>query len=238
MIARPDPRFGLLRSALLALLAAAALAAAADASPQDLPAGSTPLTISYQGSFDLTNTMIPSGTQHSYVYHVEWAYSWSGTWGELFPDGTGSTGEVSFHEAAIGGSVHVTWRHSTAGPDVKCTLRIVPEAGDYPDFRTSVDAARGTVRIAGLEAPVYRFSKFVGSTDPMCGGGPEIDVYGPPAHWNPRGDGGAVLSLSNGGVHHYDRNWNWGHSFGGGLRRSYLSSMRSTLLVSFSRPGK
>lgn len=110
-----------------------------------------------------------------------------------------------------------------------------PGDGRLSELWTSYNAAQGKVRIAGLETPVFRYGKFVGSNDPMCGGGPEIDVFGAPAHWDPRGDGGAVLSMSTGGVHHYDRDWKWGHSFGGGLSRSYLSAMRSTLQVSFSR---
>jgi hypothetical protein len=222
-----------LRSAALALIASAACVAPAYSVPSGVPTESTPLSISYEGSFDLTNTMIPSGVQHSYIYHVEWAYSWSGSWGELFQGGSQIAIQTSFQKASIAGNVHVTWRNTTTGPELKCTLRIVPSMSDFPDFRASYDPTKGTVRIAGLEAPTYRYATDVGSSDPMCGGGPEIDIFGQPASWKPLGDDGAALSLSTGGIHPYDRTWAWGHSFGGGERRSYTSSMRSTLQVSF-----
>ena len=145
-------------------------------------------------------------------------------WGELFRRGTAAPARLSFHKAAIAGSVHATWRDTATGPDLKCTLRIVPEMSDFPNFRVSYNLAKSQVRLAGLETPVYRYSRFVGSTDPMCGGGPEIDVFGPPAHWNPRGDGGAALPLSGGGVHRYDRNWSGVTRSAGDCARSYLSS--------------
>src|SRR5438094_41557 len=110
---------------VLALLAAAAFAASAHASGRDLPTDSTPLAISYRGSFELTNTMVPQGVQHSYVYHVEWIYSWSGTWGELFPQGSGYPSVMSFQHVAIAGNTHALWRNTTNGPDIKCTLGLV-----------------------------------------------------------------------------------------------------------------
>jgi hypothetical protein len=106
--------------------------------------------------------------------------------------------------------------------------------GDFPDFRASYDPTRGIVRIAGLEAPTERYGTYSSNSNPMCGGGPEIDIFGPPASWKPLGDGGATLSMSTGGVHRYDRNWAWGHSFGRGLSRSYVSAIRSSLGVSFT----
>lgn len=180
--------------------------------------------------------MIPAGVQHSYLYHVEWSYSWSGSWAELFPQGSRIANETSFQTAAITGTVHVSWRNTSSGPELKCTLKIVPSMSDFPDFRASYDPGKGTVRISGLEAPTSRYADQVGSSDPMCGGGPEIDIFGAPASWKPLGDGGGALSLSGGGIHPYDRSWVWAYSFGGGERRSYGSSIRSTLRVSFG-PG-
>jgi hypothetical protein len=224
------------RCAALALIASVAFAAPGFSTPAGVPTGSTPLAISYDGSFDLTNTMIPVGVQHSYAYHVEWAYSWAGSWGQLFQVGSRIAIQTSFQKAGIAGNLHVTWRSTTSGPDLRCTLRIVPSTSDFPDFGASYDPAKGTVRISGLEAPTYRYATYVGSSDPMCGGGPEIDIFGQPSSWKPLGDGGGALSLSTGGTHAYDRTWAWSHSFGGGERRSYTSSIRSTLRVSFGRP--
>jgi hypothetical protein len=231
---RLPPRVSL--SASLVLVVLVAFAAPGFAAPAAGPSESTPLAISYVGSFDLTNTMIPAGVQHSYVYHVEWAYSWSGNWGELFQGTSRIAIQTSFQKASIAGKLHVTWRGTTRGPDLECTLRIVPSMSDFPDFRASYDPLKGTVRIAGLEAPTYRYATYVGSSDPMCGGGPEIDIFGPPPTWKPLGDGGGTLSSSVGGTHPYDHTWAWSHAFGGGERRSYASSMHSTLRVSFG-PG-
>ncbi|HEY4348695.1 MAG TPA: hypothetical protein VGM80_13995 [Gaiellaceae bacterium] len=213
-----------------ALLVAAAATALAPAAGRGLPAGSAPMTISYEGSFDLTNTMVPSGMQHSYTYHLEWAYSWTGTWGDLFQYGSAFSNETSFVKARIAGVLRVTWRNSANGPDQRCTLKIVPEMADYPSFRVSYAEGNGTVRISGLETPAYRYGRYVGSHDPMCGGGPTIDIFGEPASWKPRGEPGAVLDLG-GGVHPYNRTWRWKYSFGRGLRRDYISSMHTKLKV-------
>ena len=180
--------------------------------------------------------MIPSGVQHSYVYHVEWTYSWSGTWGELFGSNGSISNQTSFALFRIAGSLHAVWRNQGGGPQVGCTLKIVPDMGDYPDFRARYDPSAGTLRIVGLEAPTERYGMYVGPamSDPMCGGGPQIDVFGQPRDWKPLGDGGATLNLSGPGLHRYDRNWTWKHAFGGGLSRNYVSALRSTLQIHLS----
>jgi hypothetical protein len=217
----------------LGLVVAASVAGPAGSERQALPTFGTPLSISYTGTFDLTNTMLPQGTQHTYTYHVQWAYTWRGTWGDLFADSVISN-QTSFGASRIAGTLHVLWRSTANGPNLTCTLRIVPEMGDFPDFRARYDADGGTLRIVGLEAPTSRYGTYVGNDNPMCGGGPEIDIFGAPASWKPLGDGGGVLSLAGSGVHLYNRNWNWTHSFGHGLSRHYVSSMHSTLDVGFS----
>ncbi len=190
------------------------------------------MTVSYEGSFDLTNTMVPNGVQHSFVYHVQWVYKWSGTWGELFGANTFSN-ETSFDTFGISGRLHATWRDSPGGPELMCTLRILPATDDFPDFLASYDAANGSLKISGLSSGAVRYGRYVGSKDPMCGGGPDIDMFSTPASWNPAGARSTTLSLSTGGVHHYDKSWRWTHRFDARQRRDYVSSMHTTVQVGF-----
>ena len=83
-----------------------------------VPSDSTPLTITYSGTFDLANAIVPQGTQHSYVYHVQWSYSWSGTWNELFNEGDPVPTEGSFDTSHISGQMRAVWRdvHGRAAP--------------------------------------------------------------------------------------------------------------------------
>jgi hypothetical protein len=213
-------------------LAAAVAAAPAQPTPGAVPSDSTPLQISYAGTFDLSNQMVPQGVQHSYTYHVQWSYSWTGTWGELF-DGRTLSVQTSFATSQIGGVIHAVWRRTAVDPPVQCTLHIVPDMGDYPDFHASYDAASGKLKILGLATPVNRYSRQVGSKDPMCGGGPEIDVLGAPPGWNPFGAAGVTLGLT-GGTQRVDRTWRWHRPYGVGAQREYVSSMRSAVQVELS----
>ena len=159
------------RTGLFVLAMAALLAAPAQSAREVIPTDSTPVTVAYHGTFDLTNTIVPQATQHSFVYHVEWTFSWSGTWGELFSSGPISN-QTSFAKSTITGSLHALWRATPTGPDLKCTLRIVPQMGDFPDFSARYYADSGKVKIAGLEAPTSTVRQVLEHQNPMCGGGP------------------------------------------------------------------
>jgi hypothetical protein len=228
-------RSGALRAMFRAGLAAALFAAAPVHAAGIEPTASTRVMLSYSGTFDLANAIVPQVTQHSYVYHVQWAYSWSGTWGELFNEGSPTSTQMSFDTSHISGKMHATWRDAAAGPLVACTLRIVPVTGDYPDFAAIYSADRGTVRVDGLESPTSEYGQYAGgSSDPlsMCGGGPEIDIFGAPHSWSPLGERAVTLELGD-GVHHYDRTWAWTYRFSSGFRRIYASAMHTTLALSF-----
>ena len=135
------------RTGLFVLAMAALLAAPAQSARDVIPTDSTPITVAYHGTFDLTNTIVPQATQHTFTYHVEWTFSWSGTWGELFSSGPISN-QTSFAKSTITGSLHALWRASPTGPDLKCTLRIVPQMGDFPDFNARYYATPGRSRSA------------------------------------------------------------------------------------------
>jgi hypothetical protein len=200
-----------------------------------VPTASTPVTLSYSGTFDLANAIIPQATQHSYVYHVQWAYSWSGTWGELFAQGSPIATETSFDLSKITGSMRAVWRDVSGGPLVGCTLRIVPDMGDYPDFGATYYEAEGSLRLQGLESPTLHYGQYAGgSSSPlsMCGGGPEIDIFGAPASWSPLGERAVTLRLGA-GPHHYDRNWAWTVRFASGFRRVYTSAIHTSLVLGF-----
>jgi hypothetical protein len=179
--------------------------------------------------------MVPSGVQHSFVYHVQWSYSWTGTWGDLFVGKTFSN-ETSFHKLSLAGTMRATWRESTGGPQLSCTLRIVPALDDFPSFQASYDPTRGTLQIGGLQSAAERYGRYVGSTDPMCGGGPDIDMFSVPRSWHPGGAPAVTLNIA-GGVHRYDRAWRWTHVFDPRQHRDYVSSMHSTVTVSFPPAG-
>ncbi len=189
------------------------------------------MAISYQGSFDLTNTMVPAGVQHSFVYHVQWAYSWTGTWGELF-DGKTFSNQTSFLKFGLGGSMRATWRESAGGPQLSCTLRIVPATDEFANFGARYDTGSGTLKLVGLQSGAGDYGRYIGSSDPMCGGGPDIDMFSVPPSWHPLGASTVTLGLS-GGVRHYDRTWRWTHTFDARQHRDYVSSMHSTVVVSF-----
>jgi hypothetical protein len=216
---------------MFSLVAAAVLAAPAYSARDGVPAASSPMAVSYQGSFDLTNTMVPNGVQHSFTYHVQWSYSWTGTWGDLFVGKTFSN-ETSFHKLALSGKMHATWRESAGGPQLSCTLRIVPAMDDFPNFGASYDVGRGTLLIKGLQSAAVRYGRYVGSNDPMCGGGPDIDMFSVPRGWNPSGASAVTLNIA-GGVHRYDHVWRWTHTFDARQHRDYVSAMHSTVTVSF-----
>ena len=220
------------RTGLFVLAVAALLAAPAQSAREVIPTDSTPITVAYHGTFDLTNTIVPQATQHTFTYHVEWAFSWSGTWGELFSSGPISS-QTSFAKSTITGSLHSLWRATPAGPDLKCTLRIVPQMGDFPDFSARYYADSGKIKISGLEAPTTRFGKYSRTKDPMCGGGPEIDMFSEPPSWSPLGPRAALVSLGSGSaVQHYDKTWAWHHVFNAEFRRNYTSAMHTSVEVS------
>jgi hypothetical protein len=221
---------GLFRAGLAAALFVAAPVHAAGIVPTD----STRVMLTYSGTFDLANSIEPQVTQHSYVYHVQWAYSWSGTWSELFNEGSATVTQMSFDTSHISGNMHATWRDVASAPLSSCALRIVPVTGDYPSFSARYSADSGTLRIDGLESPTSEYGKYGGTLSPlsMCGGGPEIDIFGAPRSWSPLGPRTVTLALGA-GAHHYDRSWNWTYRFSSGFRRLYESAMHTTLTLSF-----
>jgi hypothetical protein len=219
------------RSALLVLLAAVVVAAPAQSAREAGYSDSTPMTISYQGTLDLTNTMVPSGVQHSFVYHVQWSYAWAGTWGELFAGKTFSN-QTSFQRFHLSGSMRATWRESQDGPQLSCTLRIVPAMDEFANFGARYDSTAGTLKLVDLQSGAGDYGSYVGSSDPMCGGGPDIDMFSVPPSWHPLGASIVTLGLA-GGVHHYDKTWRWTHRFDARQHRDYVSSMHSTVTVSF-----
>ena len=66
----------------------------------------------------------------------------------------------------------------------------------------------------------------------MCGGGPEIDIFGAPHSWSPLGQRTVTLPVGA-GAHHYDRKWAWVYRFASGFRRIYASAIHTTLTLSF-----
>jgi hypothetical protein len=200
-----------------------------------VPTDSTRLTLAYSGTFDLANAIVPQVTQHSYVYHVQWEYTWSGTWSELFNEGSPVVTQMSFDTSHISGSMHATWRDVASGPLASCTLRIVPVTGDYPDFSATYSAGQGTLRLDGLESPTMQYGRYTGGDQSplsMCGGGPEIDIFGAPKSWNPLGQRAVTLALGA-GAHRFDRIWKWTYKFPSGFRRDYASSIHTTLTLGF-----
>ena len=136
------------------------------------------MTVSYEGSFDLTNTMVPNGVQRTRCSstsravgstsgrsrHAEGELLWRRT---AFPTRRASTRSQS--PAAC----TQPWRDSPGGPELMCALRIVPVTDDFPDFLASYDAANGSLKISGLSSGAVRYGRFyVGKRDPMRGGGP------------------------------------------------------------------
>ncbi len=208
------------------------LVAAAQAAPAPVPDPSAAVTLTYSGTFDLTNTIVPQGAAHSYTFHVQWSYSWSGTWGGLFENGPAGM-QTSFVGDQITGKMHAVWRANAGAPLIACTLRILPVMGDYPDFLARYSSAGGTLRIGSLESPTMSYGRFSSTSDPMCGGGPTIDIFGAPASWNPLGPGSLAVPLTGGSVP-FDRTWAWTYRFSTGFRRLYSSSLHSKLTVSVS----
>jgi hypothetical protein len=219
-------RFGWLPLALL-------LVAAAQAAPVSAPDPSTPVSVTYAGTFDLANTIVPQGAAHSYTFHVEWAYTWSGSWGDLFNTGGPVAAQTSFVGDEITGNMHAVWRANAGAPLLSCTLKILPVMGDYPDFLARFSTTAGTLRISQLESPTMSYGQFSSTHNPMCGGGPTIDMFGAPPSWNPLGPGSLTVPLS-GGVTPFDRTWSWTYRFSKEFRRVYTSALHSKLTVSFS----
>ena len=130
-----------------------------------IPTDSTPITVAYHGTFDLTNTIVPQAMQHTYTYHVEWSLLVVGDvgravleWPDLEPD---ELRQVDDHRQPA----RALARDPT-GPDLKCTLRIVPQMGDFPDFSARYYADSGKIKIGGLEAPTHAVRQVLEHEEP------------------------------------------------------------------------
>jgi hypothetical protein len=213
-------------------LAVLIVSIAANASAASVPAASTPLTIRYTGSFTMSNIENPPRTL-SYTYSVKWAYSWSGTWGELFDGTTFRSNQTRFESVQIAGTVKATFRDKVDGPDIRCTMRVAANPSNPPSFRASYDTADGTLQVA-YEAPTFGQSRLVDLSHPRCVGGPGVAVTGQPADWSPLGGGQAVVSLEKGGSDRFDKTWHWVRSFAGGEKRTVDASIHETASVSLT----
>jgi hypothetical protein len=218
--------------------ATAVLLGAATASPHGgaapVPARTAPVTIGYSGTFDMTNTAVPQSTTSSYDFHIRWSYWWSGTWGKLFRDRSPFPYErTKFSNTTIAGTMKVAVREKADGPVIECALRIVKDPASPPTFTAAYDTARRRVSVT-VEAPTFRGLKleFIGNENPLCTGGPGVNVFGQPATFNPLG-AGATVSLAKGGVKRYDRRWTWKHSFAGGAERRYDAKITSQVVVRY-----
>ncbi len=198
-----------------------------------MPARTTPITIAYVGSFDMTNTAVPQKAPSSYTYHVEWSYAWTGTWGGLFADpSTFTSGQRPFSKSSIVGETRVTYRSRSDGPLMSCTLRIVGDRNNPPSFFASYDTSAGTLAVQ-VGAPTFRNSNLDPAPDPACVGGPGVNVFGEPADFNPLGGGGTV-DIDRGGTVRLDRSWKWTYVFPADLdkaRRDYTAKLRTDLTV-------
>jgi hypothetical protein len=191
------------------------------------------LTITYSGTFTMTNQAVPQRTPPSYTYRVDWTYTWSGTWEQLFADDRTSSDQTLFQDVRIAGTVDATYRDKVDGPDINCTISIAPDPAQIPSFIAYYDTSEGTLRISNVDAPTFRLGMFVNSSDPNCNGGPGVDVFSAPADWSPLGDGGGSFSLNDGGTHTFDKQWKWQHPFAGGEARNYDAAMNTNLEVAF-----
>ena len=202
-----------------------------------VPTASTPVTLSYSGTFDLANAIIPQATQHSYVYHVQWAYSWSGTWGELFAQGSPISTETSFDLSKITGSMHAVWRDVSGGPLIGCTLRIVPDIGDYPVFGGAIYAAEGGASASGAriaDAPLRAVQPQRQLEPPsMCGVAAPRSTSSARRRHGARSGRGRSRSGSGPGRITMTRNWAWTVRFASGFRRVYTSAIHTSLVLGF-----
>jgi hypothetical protein len=219
-------------AAVVALLGAAAASPQGGAAP--VPAKATPVTIGYSGTFDMTNTAIPQSTTSSYDFQVRWSYWWTGTWGKLFRDRARFTSDrLRFSKTTISGTMKVSVREKVDGPVIECALRIVKDPANPPTFTAAYDTADKKLSV-NVEAPTFRGLKyeFIGNENPLCTGGPGVNVFGQPATFNPLG-AGATVSLAKGGAKSYDRKWTWKHVFAGAAERRYDATIRSQVVVRY-----
>jgi hypothetical protein len=200
-------------------------------SSTDSPALPSQLTITYSGTFDMSNLQVPIVRGPSYVYHVAWNFSWSGMWDQLFTGGSFTSDRTDFQMSSIAGSVDVTYRAIVGGADITCQITIAAHPTLKAGFVASFDESQGRLQIRNVEAPTFALSS-ASSPDPNCSGGPGVDIFSPPADWSPLGDGGATVSLTAGGSHAFDKTWQWQHPFEGGIARNYNATMHTTLVVS------
>lgn len=226
------PSRGLILAALA--LAVTLLEGAGSAATRAVPADSAAISISYSGSFVMTNTAVPQKTPSSSVFRVEWQYAWSGTWGGLFRDkNVFSSGARPFPRFTITGRIDVKYKERSDGPSVSCTLQIVGDKASPPSFIASYDPSGGTLMLQ-VQAPTNRESDVQKPRDPLCVGGPGVNVFGAPANFSPLGGGGGTVDIEKGGSIRWDRDWKWTHVFPGDLdraRRDYKAAFRSTLTV-------
>jgi hypothetical protein len=228
---------GLALSGAVAVGCVAALAptapAAARSAAAAAPPSSTPLTITYAGRFELTNTLVPQASPSSYTYHVEWAYTWSGTWGTLFPSGARlSSDRTAFSGIAVSGTAEVTYRDRNDGPDKTCRLAVTANPTSPAGFLARYDPADETI-VVSVEAPTFAGSRIEQGPDPGCVGGPGVNLFSAPPDFRPLGDGGAAFDWSRPGTHPFDGDWRWTHRFASG-RRDFTASIRTRLSVGSS----
>jgi hypothetical protein len=190
----------------------------------------TQLTITYSGTFDMSNVQVPIVRGPSYVYHVAWEYHWFGAWNQLFTGGRLTSDRTDFQTSNIAGNVDVTYRAIVGGSDITCQITISANPNLKASFVASFDESAGQLQIRNVDAPTFALSSAF-SLDPNCSGGPGVDIFSAPADWSPLGDGGATVSLTAGGSHDFDKTWQWQHPFEGGTARNYNAAMHTTLVV-------
>ena len=179
----------------------------------------------------MRNIAVPQRTTHSYTYRVEWRYEWVGSREQLFPAGSLTAGQTTFQNVDISGTVNATFRDKVDGPDINCTMQIVPDPAAPPTFNASYDSSLDELRISNVDAPTFRLGKYVELSHENCVGGPGVNIFSPPADWSPLGGGGGKVSARSGGTQRFDRRWQWSHSFAGGEVRNYDASIQSMLEV-------
>lgn len=225
---------------LLALAAAAATAltaavvASAEPAGAPVPRASTPVSLRYSGTFDMTNTLAPQSTPSSYSYHVEWVFFWSGRWGQLFVDKSRfTTNATPWAQRTVTGQVNIVFREKADGPSLRCKASVVEDRSFPAMFSLGYDTSTATLQ-ANVTAPTFQGSRIVvqkgaNGSKPGCTGGPGVNVFSAPKSFNPLGQGDKV-SLGSGGTRRYDRTWRWSHAFSG-ARRTYTAAIHTELAV-------
>ena len=132
------------------------------------------MAVSYQASFDLTNTMVPLRRPAFLRLPRAVGLLDGGTPGdELFDGKMFSRIRRASRKFGLSGSMRATWRESSGGPQLSCTLRIVPAMDEFASFGAALrleqrDSEAHRSAYDRVQGDYERATS--GALDPMCGG--------------------------------------------------------------------